>query len=189
MPAALKSKETVIKQLSTVFRSHGYDGTTLALLSEATGLVKASLYHYFPKGKQDMALAVIENRTELFRREVIAPIDPDLDLRQQFEMMCENLIHFYDHGRSSCSMEVFSLGQAGELFREIIAARVETWVQLFTTMIQQAGFTEALARQRAIDAIVRIEGALVMARASGNEQYFIDTLRAIPNQLLAELCT
>ena len=83
MPAALQSKEAVIKQLSAVFRTHGYDGTTLSLLSEATGLVKASLYHYFPKGKQDMALAVIQNRTELFKREVIEPIDPDLDMRQQ----------------------------------------------------------------------------------------------------------
>ncbi len=186
MPAALQSKEAVIKQLSAVFRTHGYDGTTLSLLSEATGLVKASLYHYFPKGKQDMALAVIQNRTELFKREVIEPIDPDLDMRQQFEIMCDNLIHYYDHGRFACSMEVFSLGQSRILFQAIIAERVEAWIELLTTMLKKAGLTETLARQRAIDAIVRIEGALVVARASGNEQYFIDTLHALPAQLLEQ---
>lgn len=184
MPAALMSKEAVIEQLSVVFRTHGYDGTTLTLLSEATGLVKASLYHYFPKGKQDMALAVINHRSELFRRQVVEPIDPALDLRQQFETMCENLIHFYDNGRSACSMEVFSLGQSRQLFQTIIAERVEVWIKLLTGMLQKAGFTEALARQRAIDAIIRVEGALVVARASGSEQYFIDTLRALPGQML-----
>ncbi len=185
MPAALTSKEDVIKQLSTVFRTHGYEGSTLTLLSEATGLVKASLYHYFPKGKQDMALAVINQRSETFRREVMDPINPNLALRDQFKCMCDNLIHFYDQGRVSCSLEVFSMGQAKLLFRDYIAKGIENWILRLANMLKQGGFDEQLARQRAIDAIVRVEGALVVARAAGNQQYFIDTLNAIPDQLLA----
>ncbi|NJR74520.1 MAG: helix-turn-helix transcriptional regulator, partial [Scytonema sp. CRU_2_7] len=54
-----ESKEKVIVQLTKVFRQYGYEGATLARLSEATGLGKASLSSPFPKGKEEMAAAVL----------------------------------------------------------------------------------------------------------------------------------
>ena len=47
------SKEKIILQLIPVFRQYGYGGTSLAMLIKATGLGKASLYHYFPEGKKN----------------------------------------------------------------------------------------------------------------------------------------
>ena len=44
------SKDTAVPQLLTVFQRYGYEGATLAKLSAATGLGKASLYHYFSQG-------------------------------------------------------------------------------------------------------------------------------------------
>ena len=37
MPAALIPKEEVLARLLEVFREHGYEGASLAVLSEATG--------------------------------------------------------------------------------------------------------------------------------------------------------
>jgi len=184
VPAALKTKEEVIQLLTAVFRKHGYTGATLSMLSEATGLVKASLYHYFPKGKQDMGLAVLEQVGAQFMREVIEPIDYNGDSHQQLKNMCQNLIGFYHDGRAACLLEVFSLGQAGELFHDIIASRIERLTEVITTLLQKAGFEDAEARERAIDAIVRVEGALVVARASANRWIFINTMKALPEQLL-----
>lgn len=59
------SKEEVIAQLTKVFRQYGYEGATLARLSEATGLGKASLYHHFPKGKEEMAAVVLIETSHL----------------------------------------------------------------------------------------------------------------------------
>ena len=40
--------QDLMQRLSCVFRDVGYDGASLSILSEATGLKKASLYHRFP---------------------------------------------------------------------------------------------------------------------------------------------
>ncbi|MEP1982729.1 MAG: helix-turn-helix domain-containing protein, partial [Maribacter dokdonensis] len=51
----------ILTGLTKVFRSRGYEGASLKELSEATGLKKASLYHRFPNGKQEMADAVLQH--------------------------------------------------------------------------------------------------------------------------------
>ena len=51
MPAALISRDEVLKRLAVAFRQDGYDGASISRLSASTGLGKASLYHYFPRIK------------------------------------------------------------------------------------------------------------------------------------------
>jgi len=62
MPAALDAKEKaeIVGRLFIVFQDKGYEGASLADLSQATGLGKSSLYHHFPRGKEQMAEAVLE---------------------------------------------------------------------------------------------------------------------------------
>ena len=45
--------------LTRVFQTYGYDGATLSRISDATGLQRASLYHRFPGGKEEMAKFVL----------------------------------------------------------------------------------------------------------------------------------
>ncbi|NJN51594.1 MAG: helix-turn-helix transcriptional regulator [Gammaproteobacteria bacterium] len=60
------TKQALIEQITEVFRLHGFAGATLAQLSAATGLKRASLYHHFPGGKADMANeALIAALTEM----------------------------------------------------------------------------------------------------------------------------
>lgn len=55
----LFSKPEVLDRLTDVFSTHGYTGTSLALLQEATGLGKQSLYNTFGD-KQAMYLQAID---------------------------------------------------------------------------------------------------------------------------------
>jgi AcrR family transcriptional regulator len=48
-------KLELIAILDDVFRRRGYEGATLSELSRACSLGKASLYHHFPGGKDEMA--------------------------------------------------------------------------------------------------------------------------------------
>jgi TetR/AcrR family transcriptional regulator, lmrAB and yxaGH operons repressor len=45
-------RETVVAKLVDVFYEHGFDGTSLSIISERTGLQRASLYHHFPGVKR-----------------------------------------------------------------------------------------------------------------------------------------
>lgn len=62
------SEPEVLDRLTDVFSSHGYAGTSLALLQEATGLGKQSLYNAFGD-KQSMYLQAIDRAA---RRAAIA---------------------------------------------------------------------------------------------------------------------
>ncbi|MDY0195363.1 MAG: TetR/AcrR family transcriptional regulator [Sulfurovaceae bacterium] len=58
------SPSTREKILDAVFKLvyiHGYNGTSMSMIIEATKLPKGSLYHHF-KSKKDMVLAVIQER-------------------------------------------------------------------------------------------------------------------------------
>ena len=59
MPAPTSSRKRVLDQLIALFRRAGYDGVSISRISEATGLGRPSLYHYFPGGKDEMAHAVL----------------------------------------------------------------------------------------------------------------------------------
>ena len=184
MPAALKTRDEVVRLLAQVFRQHGYEGATLALMSQATGLVKASLYHYFPNGKQDMANAVLEYLGECSRREVLEPIAFDADPVQELHRLCERLTGYFQQGLAACILEVFSIGQARLLFQETIALRAKRIATSFARLLQNAGVTEGLALERGWEAIVVIEGALVVTRATANPTLFVQAMQKLPERLL-----
>ena len=53
------NEDELLDRLTDVFRTYGYEGASLSRISEVTGLQRASLYHRFPGGKEDMAKAVL----------------------------------------------------------------------------------------------------------------------------------
>ncbi len=61
MARSIAERADVLPRLAEVFRAHGYEGATLALISDATGLGKGSLYNFFPGGKEQMAMEVLDS--------------------------------------------------------------------------------------------------------------------------------
>ena len=53
------TNELLVEQLLDVFIVNGFHGATLTELARATGLSKASLYHHFPGGKDEMIATLI----------------------------------------------------------------------------------------------------------------------------------
>src|SRR5260370_31624476 len=61
------------EDLAAVFRRKGYAGTSYSDIREATGLVKASLYHRFPGGKEEMVNAILRRVDRHFVDYLLAP--------------------------------------------------------------------------------------------------------------------
>lgn len=70
MSRVVTERKDVIAMLAEIFREHGYDGTSLSLITEKTGLGKGSLYHFFPGGKEEMAEAVLGDISAWFRTHI-----------------------------------------------------------------------------------------------------------------------
>ena len=55
MPAAAKHRQAIVASAATLFRRHGYSATGIHDILAASGAPRGSLYHYFPRGKAQIA--------------------------------------------------------------------------------------------------------------------------------------
>jgi AcrR family transcriptional regulator len=147
-------------------------------------LVKASLYHHFPKGKPDMARAVLMRLSQRFGELVLMPMDAESEPRARFEKMCEGLLAFYQGGQVSCILEVFSMGTARELFGEQIRGSFLRVRDTLARALADMGMDLATALSRAEMAVALIQGSLVMGRGLGEPETFARMVRGLPDLLL-----
>lgn len=185
MPPAIVAKEEVLRILSREFRVWGYDGSTLSRLSQATGLVKASLYHHFPKGKQDMAAAVLDYVGQGLVAQVIEPMHKPVSVDWLVKELCVNLAAFYQNGQLSCLIDIFSMGSAKALLGDQVKANVQTLVDEISALLERGEVPPDVARARAEHAVVVVQGGLIVSRALDRPDVFLEQLNALPDLLLA----
>lgn len=183
MAHAKVTDENLIQALTDVFRTHGYEGASMSQISEATGLEKASLYHRFPGGKEDMVAAVVSRMIQWFQKQVFAPLEGPGKPAHKVSRVAQNLRDFYADGSKSCVLDTLSL-PGGPALRAAVRQALKAWLQAFTGVAREAGASDAEARARAEQAIGEIEGSLVLARVLGDRKPFHRTIARLPKLLL-----
>ena len=184
MASSTISESEVISRLLNVFRTYGYDGATMSRLSQAVGLEKASLYHRYPKGKEQMVLAVAASVCTWFDEHVFRVLKQDLPPLQLVEAVSIELQNLYEDGTKSCVLDMLSIPSGGVELEATIRGATEGWIEAFQGVSERSGFDSAEARNRAEDAIIRIEGSLVVSRARGDSMAFRRTIDELPRILL-----
>jgi TetR/AcrR family transcriptional regulator, lmrAB and yxaGH operons repressor len=179
------SKADLTLELLQLFRDHGYEGTTLSRIAQATGLGKASLYHHFPKGKEEMAAAVIRHLAGWYATHLLKPLQGSGSAPDRLTRMTQTLATFYDQGQQPCIFAIFALGGARDQFQAPVRQIMRIWTESLATVLVDAGIPKPIAYQRAEDAIVRIQGSLVLAQAMGDTGPFQRVLKDLPSCLLA----
>lgn len=187
MPTEKIERSRVVERLTDVFRRRGYEGATLQHLAEAAGLQKASLYHRFPGGKRDMAEAVLVAADAWFASHVFEPLaeSDNHSPRERLVAMTRALTRFYDKGDSPCLLDSISLGEGSDLFAEHTRRSVRAWIVAVARVAEEAGIEPSEATRRAEDAVMRVEGALVLTRATGNRRGFRRVMAELPDDVLA----
>lgn len=178
-------REEAVARLVEVFRQYGYDGATLARLSDATGLGKASLYHHFPNGKEEMAAAVLDYLKLKLEEGMLAPLRSSIAPIDRLLAMARSVDAYYNHGQKACLLAMLALGEANDVFHEQIQQALNVWIDALASVAIDAGVDAATARQRAEDAILQIQGSLILAKGLGDTAPFQRVLAALPDTLLA----
>jgi len=180
MPAPLISRDEVVSRLFTAFRTFGYEGATLARLSAATGLGRASLYHYFPDGKEGMVREVLDAARRWLLDNVKAPLERKAGSRaSNLRAAMRALGAGYDNGQASCLVNLLGVGDAHDIARESLRETARIYLADFESFAQSCGLTRGAAHALAIDTVSQIEGALVMARALDDQAVFTKALDRI----------
>ena len=184
MPAALMSREEVVERLMKVVRQHGYDGASLAELSKATGLGRSSLYHYFPDGKDDMVRAVLDQLEQGLRTLIFEPLRGPGRPRRRLEQMLDAVDAYYRGGREACVLGNLVLGTSRTRFQARLRSIFDQWTDAVTATLVDAGVSRAEAQALAEDAVVRMEGALIVAGGTRDPAVFARTLKRIGADLV-----
>lgn len=181
MARLIAERRDIVPLLGEVFREHGYEGTSLALITQRTGLGKGSLYHFFPGGKEEMAAAVLADIDGWFEREIFAPLregdggGETGGAGASLDAMFTNVDAYFRSGRRSCLLGAFALGATRGRFAVIIDAYFWRWQMALAAALRGNGLTGDVM-ERAEEVIVGIQGAIVLAQAREDAEVFRRTL-------------
>jgi len=179
------SRDEIVRKLFDLFRHRGFEGAALSDISEATGLGRSSLYHHFPGGKDEMVAAVADFAHGQIEKNILAPLAGDGPLAKRVDAMLETTSVMYDCGREPCLVAslMVSPGLAADSAGKVQSI-LNDWIAALTGALEGAGIPAAEARRRATAAIIDIQGALLVARASGDTGVFTDAMETARRDLL-----
>jgi TetR/AcrR family transcriptional repressor of lmrAB and yxaGH operons len=165
-------REDVLSKLAEVFRAHGYEGATLALISHATGLGKGSLYNFFQDGKEQMATEVIASIDRWFVDHIYEPLRISTDPAEGIADMFKAVDDYFRSGRRVCLVGVIALGNSRDLFGDMVKTYFVGWIDALAAALRRLGNNTSTARQKAEQAVLEIQGALILTRALDDPKVF-----------------
>lgn len=176
----------VLSGLAEVFCSKGYEGASLQDLALATGLKKASLYHRFPNGKQEMGEAVFLHLDTWVGEHVFQVLNnTNKEAPDRLTEALSNISELYDGGNRNCIFRALSMQSGIELFGKQIQKGVLQWIAEFENIALDLGFSSILAKEYAMQSIIEIQGSLVMVKAVDDTAVFDNTLKKIAKRYLS----
>jgi len=178
-------RSQVLRALGEVFRAHGYEGASLTLITEATGLGKGSLYHLFPDGKEQMAAEVLADIDGWFELNIYAPLREATDPARAIAAMIAGVEQYFHSGDRVCLVGLVALGAARDTFAEAVDDYFARWQAALASLLRRSGLSKGQAQRRAEDALLTIQGALVLARARNDAGIFRRALSDLAARLLA----
>jgi AcrR family transcriptional regulator len=168
-------KADVIPLVAEVFRELGYEGASLSRITERTGLGKGSLYHFFPGGKEAIAAEILAHVDTWFVENVFRPLERD-EPGPAIDQMWKAVDDYFRSGRRVCLIGAFALDETRDRFAEEIRSYFARWITALKQALARAGVDADTAESLAEDTVLGIQGALVLARAIGDQTIFARAL-------------
>lgn len=178
----INQRADVVPLLGEVFREFGYEGASLSRITGRTGLGKGSLYHFFPGGKEEMAQAVLDDVDAWFERHVFAPLRdeaPEVAPEAAIEGMWDAVTAYFRSGARICLVGAFALDGTRDRFADAVSGYFVRWIAALRGALVRRGWAPAEAHSRAEEAVLGIQGALVLARATGDQAVFVRAIERL----------
>ncbi len=130
-----------------------------------------------------MAEAVLQRADEWFVSHILAPLNEPGSPSARIQEMAKRLSEFYGGGNNSCLLSSLSVGKEDVSIRNHIENSFAAWLGALIEIGREAGLSPAEAKVRAQDALIGIQGALILARATGETKPFLRILKNLPQLL------
>ncbi|WP_299371125.1 TetR/AcrR family transcriptional regulator [uncultured Tateyamaria sp.] len=175
------TKDRLILSAATLFRKRGYHGVGMADILAAAQAPKGSLYHHFPNGKSDLAIAAATWASDEMLRLIAASFDGADTFSDGAATLCHKLAKLFDvTGWDTCPIAATLFEGPDDMgFRDHAAHIYEGWVTEVYDHAERLGLSETDAHAKAEHLFVLIEGGWTLSRARRNS----DVLRRLAKQV------
>jgi AcrR family transcriptional regulator len=171
VPRPDRSRQALIDTAALLFRRQGYAATGLIQILETADVKAGSLYHHFPKGKQELAAAVVHTvggGIEELLAKFFGGSRPVADVVDQWiDILAAGLA---GDPRDGCPVEPIATESVhgSELVRDASARVFAGWSGVVADRLRADGWAHADANQTALAVVALIEGALMLSRVAGD---------------------
>ncbi len=179
------TKNNLIWTAAKLFQEKGYNGVGLSEILTAAGIPKGSLYHHFPNGKSDLALAA----AAFAHGQMTRIIDEAFADAASFQDGATTLFHklaklFEFMGKhTACPVSyILFAGPENIEFRDRTSEVFNDWIDQIAKHAERLGETPRNARGSAKHLFVVLQGGWMLARARHDS----DELRALPVLMFGE---
>lgn len=160
-----------------LFRQRGFHGVVVSDVLAAAGAPKGCLYHHFPGGKEQMAVAVIEEVAAQVAQLLSA--EPHTTAAQALGRFGGRLQRWMQHtsrtpSPSACAL-IASFAAVGDTAPSVAVAAQAAYQQIARVLAQRLradGLDEPRAQRTALLAIATIEGGGMVSQALGDPTLF-----------------
>jgi AcrR family transcriptional regulator len=165
---ASDTRQRIITATNELFRRHGYNGTSLSQVSKAAPATIGSIYHFFPGGKEALAVAVIESTGSVYRQLFESIVAEANDPASAFA-------HFFDRaGQVLVETDFIDPCPIGTIAREVAStsepmrraaeAIFDSWIDSAIDFLVQSGIRQDQAQDLATLFVIMTEGGFVLSR-------------------------
>jgi len=176
----LPTKDRLIQAAADLFRRRGYHGVGLAELLTAADAPKGSLYHHFPNGKSDLALAAATWASDGMLRMIAAAYQPADDFDAGTRSLCHKAAKLFDTSGQwdGCPIAATLFeGPDNATFRDHARHLYEGWIAEVAHHAARLGVPEP--QETAETLFILLQGGWQLARARSTS----DELRKLPGRL------
>ncbi|AWZ05749.1 MULTISPECIES: TetR/AcrR family transcriptional regulator [unclassified Streptomyces] len=167
---ALGTRDRLVRTASRLMQRGGYENTPVKQLVREAGATLGSLYHFFPGGKQELAVAAIhygdEEFTELISAGLASHPDPARAVETVAELLADALAA--SDWREGCPVTTTALETVGRIpeLQTACARAFAHWEEIVAAKLLASGHPEARARDLASTVINTLEGAETSAQVT-----------------------
>ncbi len=164
----VSTRDRIIVATNELFRRRGYNGTSLSQISKASGATIGSIYHFFPGGKEALAVEVIDTTgavyRELFESISAEAKDPAGAFRDLFAGAAAVLEESDFIDPCPIGTVAREVANTSEPLRAAANRAFNSWIESVRGHLSHAGVPPEQAEQLATLFVSTIEGTFVLSR-------------------------
>src|SRR6202046_1207812 len=170
------TRKRIIAAAAPIFNQHGYEGSSLNALMEATGLKKGGIYRHFAS-KEELAAEAFDYTWDAAWKGRFLDLDEQANGLDKLKKLIANFIDYRPPIAGGCPVlnTAVDADNGNPVLRAHVAKALRSWLTRLQTFVNQAqarGETQPGVDPQTVATLIvaSLEGALMMSRIQRNDE-------------------